>query len=476
MLLCRPSECIVKRVRGRVPPRKRPSWVLTKAVKGGDNRNAVVAGIHRLRFSLNKDGRPAVPDWLMSSNRGLNMRRLRFLATAFAALLVHTGCASISNVVYTADQRKASSSSIFMDRSGDLYPPVAVHVDPDRMSGKIDGCDDYPTDGEFTLRAYFFREEQGNTSNWTDLLSATNVVASDDFCRDWSEVQSRLRKAIVADINKSTEKEVLLVVHGYNNDYNKANKWIDGFNDAVVELRPGVRVVKLYWDGLIGPDYGIGPWGEAQFNGPRVGQGLRQILNQLNPDLRLRIFTHSSGAYVITNALGNGGGSYNGFSGNRNRVVRERAGALDGDHAIPTNLADLRVAMLIPAQPLSAFNFYRDETGQNATYQGVIPNRLILGTSKRDSAASKRILSCRWFGDTCMAVKPKSACETVRKELDGNASSVVVIDFPKPANSRYHDHGVGSYMKDSEQWSELMSQLFDDQPRIVQEKISCSSM
>jgi hypothetical protein len=137
---------------------------------------------------------------------------------------------------------------------------------------------------------------------------------------------------------------------------------------------------------------------------------------------------------------------------------------LQGDYRIPNNLNDLRVAMLVPAQPLTAFDHYKDESGNDASFQGVVPNRLILGTSRRDLATSKHLLSCSMFGNTCMAVKPNKACSHVRKQLGGIPSPVTIVDFPKPVSGYFHKHDVRTYEEDHVQWEELMRQLFDDEP------------
>ncbi|GAB3055918.1 hypothetical protein GCM10027214_19380 [Stenotrophomonas tumulicola] len=337
------------------------------------------------------------------------------------------------------------------------------------MRGDGLGTQDVTMENVATLRAYFERESKVGSGNWADFLRATGTVSSGRFESDWRLVQDKLRDNVVADFNAHADKEILLLVHGFNNNHGEINTWMEKFVDDVHRDRPDVHVVQMYWDGLRGNFAGIGIWGEAQFNGPRVGHGLRRILNKVEPNARLRIFTHSSAAFVVTNALGNGGGSYKGFSGKGNELVGARAGATRGDYRIPTNLTNLRVAMLVPAQPVTAFSHFRDESPaqKDESYQGVVPSRLILGTSKGDVATSKFLLPCNTLGtgNTCMAVRPKRACATVRRDLDqgGKPSPVYLVNFPRPWHW-YHAHGVNSYKKSVKQWDELMAQLFEDDP------------
>lgn len=397
------------------------------------------------------------------------MNRLSSLLLVAAVVVLSTSCSAKKNVVYTrADIESVRvDSAFFMDRSGDLYPPASIEV---RIVDMIEDRPNHPPSSQAeiaTLQAYFSREFANQSKSWTDLLKATNVVSGGVFDSDWGQIQSKLRDDVVADINKHSDKEILLLVHGFNNNHGEANRWMEELASDIRRDRPQVRVVQMYWDGLRGNATGIGIWGEAQFNGPRVGHGLRRILNRIEPGTPVRILTHSSGAFVVTNALGNGGGSYGGFLQKGDELLRARAGMTEGEYRIPTNLTDLRVAMLVPAQPVSAFSHFRDERNapKDVSYQGVAPDRLILGTSKGDIATSKFVLPCNTknTGNTCMAVRPKRACSAVQRDLDrpGEPSRVYVVNFPRPWYW-YHAHGVTSYKKNTPQWQQLMAQLFDD--------------
>jgi len=378
----------------------------------------------------------------------------RFLSTMVmlaATLVVST--AHAANVVYPDGERQQAPDAIFLDRAGDLYPPFGVPVDTAAMLTLDPDVGAVAPLEVVTLRGMYRWQASTGEPGWKKLLAHAQVEGSGDFDRDWEAVQDALRRMVVKQLNAQKGTDVLLVVHGFNNDFRGANKWLVPFEKAVLEAYPQVRSTRVYWDGLLGNDAGIGIWGEAQYNGPRVGQQLRRVLNQLDADLRVRIFTHSSGAYVVTNALGDGSHSYRGFEGSVQ--LKERAGALDGAYAVPRNITDLRVAMLIPAQPLSAFDGFAQGT------KGVVPTRLILGTSPRDKAATKLGVSCAIGGNTCMAVRTAEAFQWSRKALAPRAGQLMVIGFPAPATG-HHEHGVEWYMEDREQWQALLGQLLGD--------------
>ncbi|MBH1851437.1 hypothetical protein [Stenotrophomonas geniculata] len=397
--------------------------------------------------------------------------RLPMLVVLVFALMVCSGCGSSkSNIVYLKGERKAvlTAPAFFMDRQGDLYPPFDIKVDVDRNEfiSSSDGVRGRSST-KATLRAYYQRHFEKGDESWTALLDATGVDPSGVFDQDWDRIQVALRKRVIDCFKVPVGQEVVLVIHGFNNDHGTANTWMSGFDSEVKRRRPGAQVVRMYWDGLRGNAMGIGIWGEAQFNSPRVGQSLRRILNQVDSGTKLRIFTHSLGGSVVANALGNGGGAYNGFSQSWNAVVKERAGAMDGEWRIPRNLTDLRVAMLVPAQPPTAFNDFSLVT--EGMQQGVIPSRIVVGTSEGDIATSKFILHCGTWrtGNTCMPLRQQKTCRELRKVFDqpGEASRVRLVNFPRPIKW-YHDHGVPSYVEDRTEWNELLEQLFEDDPPI----------
>ncbi|WP_407353360.1 hypothetical protein [Luteimonas sp. R10] len=384
---------------------------------------------------------------------------MKTLLRAAACLWLLVGLpAQAVNVVFTDAERSADGLAFHMDRAGDLYPPGNVPVNTAAM---LNGDDKRPAvnlaDPEFAgLKGLYRWESARNSPNWQALVRHAGITPSRDFDLDWLLIQQALRGAVVDRIDALQAPDVVLAIHGFNNTHAESIGWYQLFEADLRRRNPRAEFVRMYWDGL---SYGKGPgiWGEAQYNGPGVGHQLRRILNRLRPDLPLRVFTHSSGAFVLSNALGDGTGGFD--PDDLSDAFMARAGGAPG-YEYPSQLEDLRIAMLVPAAPLSTFaNFRQGE-------RGAIPVRVILGTSRKDSATSKFWARCRWSGDTCMSNKPRKACAWVREGLGIDPPRLAVVDFHRPFGLfHYHGHGVDSYIEDPE-WVQLVSQLFDERPEL----------
>lgn len=393
-----------------------------------------------------------------------------FFAIVFASLLASSS-ALASQVIYTDEQRKGEgSSAIFMDRAGDLYPPAEIGLDTFHMLNVRNGDRPYvhPSADEFAIlrSLYEWKSSQSEDRDWTSLLAYAGVTKSGDFSRDWIAVQAKLRKDAAEKINVlGRQGDVVLLIHGFNNNYEAASRW---YVHAEAEMRSAaaehgrpVSFARLYWDGLDGrTPFFI--WSKAQYNGFLVGVELRRILADVEGDTPIRVFTHSSGAYVIANALGDGSAAAE--LGKLPSYYPLRAAGGEG-YLPPVHLKDLRLAMLVPAQPTHAFkNYFYDPIAGTAApdKRAAIPSRLILGLSKRDIATNKGgLLSCNWKGATCMAVSIHESCHQVSTDLGITPPQLQAVNFAK--QGWFHGHGV-RYYTDDEEWSDLMRALFADDP------------
>jgi hypothetical protein len=210
-----------------------------------------------------------------------------------------------------------------------------------------------------------------------------------------------------------------------------------------------------------GPSRPVVVWTKAHYNGYLVGVELRTILNQVVGTTPLRVFTHSSGAFVITNALGDAS-----VSADRKNMPADyypRAQGKVTGYAPPTQLSDLHLAMLIPAQPVTAFaSYFRDKQPEgewvwNPAKQAAVPKRLILGLSNHDFAAGKSVFPCGILGDSCMAVKVGRSCHQVAYDLGIARDRLRMVHF---VQRLVHGHGVEKYADDPE-WPDLVASLFD---------------
>lgn len=382
---------------------------------------------------------------------------MRRLFTAVLLLLLSLpGVALARHVLYPEGERADPKPSFFMDRAGDLYPPAMVIVD---TRGMLVGDAASP---EFATLRGLYRRKAAEPANaeFAAVLASAGVSPSGDFDRDWAQVQENYRSALADRIHAAAKgrKHVVLLIHGFNNDYREASAWYaaveEDFSRYAAAYGGDVAFVRMYWDGLSANPAAI--WTMAQANGPIVGQELRRLLNKLDGDLPLRVFTHSSGAFVFTNAIGDGSSAFPKLG----EPYRSRAAGVAPGYAIPAHLVRTRLAMLVPAQPLTAFsNFHRQ--GQA---HGLIPERVVLGLSKYDFATGKgrAWTSCKLYGATCMTTRVKEACGAVWRDLQIQPPALMLVDFPQPA-VKSHDHAVAAYMRDVE-WAELARGLLADEP------------
>lgn len=421
------------------------------------------------------------------------MKRL-ILAILIASMAI-APIATAKQVVFDdAFRSKQDPSTIVMDRRGALYPAGGAMVGITLKDlTVVDGIK--PDQFDFaTLHAYYGARYRSDPCKlWRDFHMACDPNAS--FEKAWEGVQQFRRKElarrIVAD---AAGGDIVLIIHGFNNSPDESTEWYEKIEQDVAqqEVRLGRRLfpVRVYWDGL---SYRFPPavWPEAQFNGPWVGLELRRLLREVyaaEPKTRVRVMTHSSGAFVITNTLGDASAGSEDLAHQHDAVragvdlgrlyVSRAAG--QGDYAYLPADANIRVAMLIPAQPLTAFShFYGDASGaaHGDILHGVVPERIVLGLSRRDFAAGKVLAPCSILGDACMAVRTNDACSHLMRDLNPLLSSGVrsrVVGPPRIYPVRFpwtwgtstllgwHKHAVLEYRKNTAQWQEFLSALLDD--------------
>lgn len=421
------------------------------------------------------------------------MKRL-ILATLLAtATLVSSVFAK--NVVFVDDFRSQQpTSSIIMDRRGELYPPNDAKTGLTLKALTVIK-NVYPERFDFaTLKAYYTASHEADPCKvWRDFHAECNPTTA--FNDAWDALQQARRREIASKIIGDADgRDVVLIIHGFNNTPDESSTWYQvvehDFEGLEAQLGRKIFPVRLYWDGL---SVWLPPliWSAAQFNGPWVGLELRRLLWEvyaLDPKVRLRVLSHSSGAFVITNALGDASAGSEDMA-NQHDVQRagrdvgklylERASGR-GEYAYLPQDLNIRVAMLIPAQPLTAFShFYQNASGtaHGDTLRGLIPERIVLGLSRRDFAAGKVFGPCPMLGDSCMAVRTNDTCGHLLRDLnpllrggersrDVGVPRIYPVRFPWTWKSStllgWHKHAVAAYQTHTPQWDEFLLALLAD--------------
>jgi hypothetical protein len=124
--------------------------------------------------------------------------------------------------------------------------------------------------------------------------------------------RAQREKQAIADLNSrlSDGDTLLVVVHGFNENYGKARGNYGTFAAALAPLPATTKVVEVFWDGLessAADPLGavrVSFWRKALLNSNLAGHvGLRPILNGIDKKVKLRFLTFSRGAAVALSAV-----------------------------------------------------------------------------------------------------------------------------------------------------------------------------
>lgn len=394
-------------------------------------------------------------------------RVFRILTLLIAALFL-SGCFGGRSVVY-GDLIQATKTcpppgdqiTLFVDREGDLYPPSQVVVKSDKMTEGLGGTDD------LALLEPYFRNSD-HSKDWSSMLRAVDLQPSGDFQKDWVEVQTRLRRQASADILKLIQRpeqpRIVVLIHGYNNDYWEAATWYDRVSCDIRARDEKTVFVRIHWDGRK-EKLPITIWSDAQHNGPLTGVGLRAVFRGVvaeNPQRDIVVITHSTGALVAAAMLGDSSAP---FGNSKDRFFLER---LRDTHEIP-DPQRFRLGLLIPAAALNTFDNYTSEQATVDQRERRRPGRLVLGLNDDDAPTNKYMATCIASGDTCMNTRSTKACSAIREEFRGAPAFdyLRIYEFSNSTQNEgrtflfWEKHSVESQMLRS-RWSAFIEALLSD--------------
>lgn len=166
----------------------------------------------------------------------------------------------------------------------------------------------------------------------------------------------------------AASKTLVVLIHGCNNTYPEARR-----SYVLARMLMGRRdaaVLEVYWDGGTGDPLAL--WGHARESSRRAGAGLRGLLRRLDPEMNVRVITHSVGSAVI------------------------RAALWGSDGAAPPPLARYRLGLLVPAMGEEEF----DACPRRALED------VVIGVNEHDPALLKGPFPSTWFGSTRLGCEP----------------------------------------------------------------------
>lgn len=378
-------------------------------------------------------------------------------------------------VTFNDKARSGDELAVFFDRKGDLYPSASVHVDTKRLIGGFD----HPGDAG-TVRGYFKREAENSPEILEVLAQDAGVALPDPGWTEanWQRIQSGYRDKITSRVvAASNGRAVVFVVHGYRNNYDDAKKWYAPLDSVIREHDPTATIVHIYWDGLTGWRF-LNLWKKAQYNMAFIGLEFRRLINRFPAKTPIRIITHSTGAPLVANALGDASEAFRdkGIPVLLEAEYYSRAMGIDEPGNLDTYAIHpkhhLRYAAIAPAASLDTFERYTFP-------RDLAPERISMALNQRDSATGKYFMNCQLYGSSCMAVKPESTCNLLVEKFGPTGTSVGIFDFAlgKPRTPRtflWSQHSVAAYAKNG-RWSKFLQHILTDADVPTDTQATCRS-
>lgn len=337
---------------------------------------------------------------------------------------------------------------IYFDRWGYVYPDYKIEDTLFRFRGSaLDSV--YRMDNNTLISAYQSEKLRYDANR----PSEENI----------EKLQLYLDQKYTALIDSmASDKKLVLLIHGYNNDGKAASMVFSRLELAIHKLRPddNIQFVEIYWDGMYKGKNIFNSakiWNNAQYNASLVALGLRRILNRLRSE-QIYVVTHSQGAAVITEAL---------FNAERfppkfytNDKDGQEIISLRNNPLYNSPSAHFTVGMLVPAIPgMNVFEDYycrtlegRQELVATAEY------KFINGFNAHDLITSKWKFST-FFGSTSLASREEEH-EAVNAFFYNNTNIYDRVIFSTSKGSKQTSHAVKDYV-DNENFPAFVDKIFN---------------
>jgi hypothetical protein len=394
-------------------------------------------------------------------------------------VLLLSGCAS-DNVFYYQqanmenlnNQRAPETIKIYIDAFGNIYPntgyPFKEFTPNTSTSGSL------------------FDQLSHKSSTFCDRNTLTAEDESFELCKAikseicypedkscftnpaWQLAQTKLwlnaGKNIHASAMKQNKSSLLFLIHGFNNNAKESAENLQLLSSEVNSYyksneKESPLIIKIFWDGFTGIPVLTKVWGDAQYSGPLVGLNLRQLFRGVqmaygSEPPKLRIITHSSGAFVVGALLGN---PYVALPRLHDGKPQEpeyvhfglNKEGLSEEYPIP-NFPEIRVGMIAAATPTVTFKGNRAlDSSMNS---GILSanTKLVFTVNANDVVLSKGFGLSGFAGATNSGTDVDQYC----KDLDDLESSIGAIetfsyDFAHEDPTFWYfwdKHGVDTYL------------------------------
>lgn len=429
---------------------------------------------------------------------------------AIIAILILGACASPHQVSYfdaVAAKPEPQVMRVYIDAEGSVYPRENVRsasVVSAHWNGSLfqhyrsddEICEDASTTSEIGRLCLAIKPpadaSQPDPASYVDpqfpIESEWHRAQQSILESRGREIARRAANASMRSSNLMPEQSVTIVVliHGFNNLFAEAVPSFAQARKLIAEAsdpRENLMFVEIFWDGCAIPG-GIRCWGKAQASGPLAGFAMRPMFNAMNDELakrgrpsKIRILSHSSGAFVLGSTLGNPGEVLPLLKKPKRfgyRRFARFASSADGAFAVP-QFHDLAVLMLAPATTVKTFG------GGEREDEGTLSRdmRLYYGINPDDSVINKKFVGCSIAGVTCMAAKYDDYCDHLHanERLMRRGIRVAAYDLKRDQNGSIapSEHAFEGYLQQIGTETSMLADFLapKEDPVVGDDRVTC---
>ncbi|MGB0870955.1 MAG: hypothetical protein ACPGSD_15290 [Flavobacteriales bacterium] len=388
----------------------------------------------------------------------LYIKLLRFLSIALFCSIMIISCKPIRqlHIPFSIAKEELSSKNdnvirIYFDYLGSIYPNITIKDKEFREQANALSC------------YYYSNPKKINTiSNQLDIPTINKDIYK---CNEYKPYNDPIQKALIQNfadlINiKSKGKELIFIIHGFNThplDMRSSGAYQDMKKTREIINRPNreIQFVEIYWDGfsdqygscLMESFHAMKFWDNSQMSAVQSGLELRRLLSKIQKN-RIKVFTHSHGAGVITNALFNNE-KFIQSEYNNDPVLYDIKHNKYQSSKYKTPTSDFTIAMLAPAVPgENLFKYYYMRTTSSGNENVPLNNyKFIVGFNSNDAVTTKKKILTKKFGSTSLACK-EDELESTKKILNKDEVLMLSVDFSLLKNGKKQKkHSWIEYLK-----------------------------
>lgn len=356
---------------------------------------------------------------------------------------------------------------VYFDKWGNLYPDAKLYI-PYKAFFDASHTGNTYRENNYTgnLKLYYLRNPSalhalGEFYGITEVNSAAEMFETTE-----KAIVKRTADEINKLLNSGDSKTLVVFIHGFNDsdptgDYDQLRNEIN--NIGLSESKFFIYL-EIFWDGLTSNQADPSKmkiWGRAQKNSSNVSIGLRELLDNIGQNFKIRLITHSLGASIATGAL---------FNTNTKWDNRDKDYYKESINTPTPAQNNIRLGMIAPAIPgVSTFTDFNNRGDHSITPEKNNINRIVLGINTKDYALKKRAFgkdNAGVFGATSLGCDYKGEIIKTKKVLiDCGYGSQInnLLQEVRFNNStvNFKEHGLYYYMIMSDPMKDFLKKIFE---------------